>query len=361
MSKDSTTLFQERVKTAIAEASPVAILGNGTKSFYGRIAQGQPLRVSEHAGILNYQPKELVLTARAGTTLDEIEDALARQGQSLAFEPPHFRPSGDAPDATLGGTLACGLAGPARPYAGAARDLVLGVRILTGRAEVLRFGGEVMKNVAGYDVSRLMAGAMGTLGILLDISLKVMPRPAISETRILSAGIEQALDLMIDWAAKPWPVTATAWYAGRLWVRLSGGRQGVSEAAQRIGGEVMDPHEAETFWRDLIREQGHRFFSGEGPLWRLSLPANVPHLALAGDQLIEWSGSQRWLRGDADAERIRGAVSAVGGHATLFRGGDRAGHVFHPLSEPLMRLHLRLKQSFDPHGILNPGRLYAEF
>ena len=356
-SVDLTKGLTEQVRSAAATRRTLAIRGGGTKSFLGRDtrAEGEstPLEVGGHVGILNYQPEELVITARAGTSLQAIEVALAERGQQLPFEPPHF-----GPGATLGGTIACGLSGPARPYAGAARDLVLGARVLTGRAEVLRFGGEVMKNVAGYDVSRLMTGAYGTLGVMLDLSLKVLPIPAVTRTRVQSCGESDAIGLMNRWAARPLPITATCWDGERLWVRLAGAEQGVSAAAIAIGGDPMEAESADSFWTQKIREQGHGFFGGGMPLWRLSVPSATPALGLTGKQLIEWGGSERWLRSDAPPERIRGAVSAVGGHATLFRGGDRTGQVFHPLPEVLMGLHRQLKAAFDPEGILNPGRLY---
>ncbi|AFL72728.1 glycolate oxidase subunit GlcE [Thiocystis violascens] len=358
MNHDLTTELQDRVRAALAAGTPLALLGHGTKSFFGRVGAGETLALSGHAGILNYQPQELVITARGGTTLAEIESALAEHGQMLPFEPPHF--ATDRRDATLGGTVACALSGPARPSGGAARDLVLGARVLTGRGEVLRFGGEVMKNVAGYDVSRLMVGALGTLGILLDVSLKVMPVPPVTRTAVQDCSLTEALARMNAWALKPLPITATCCDGERLWVRLSGAAQGVDEVLGRLGGERVDDALADAFWRDRVREQGHSFFAGDQPLWRVSLPPATPDLALPGRQMIEWSGSQRWLRGDAaDGTTIRERVAAVGGHATLFRGGDRAGEVFHPLPDGLMRLHRQLKQSFDPGGILNPGRLYA--
>ena len=358
MSTDLTQELQERVRAALADATPLRLLGNDTKSFIGRAGGGEPLGLSGHTGILNYQPKELVITARCGTTLAELEATLAEQGQMLPFEPPHFTAS-DGPDATLGGTVACGLSGPARPYWGAARDLVLGARILTGRGEVLRFGGEVMKNVAGYDVSRLMVGALGTLGILLDVSLKVLPVPAATRTRVLSCNQDEALERMNRWGARPWPLSATCFDGERLWVRLSGTAQGVAEAAEQIGGEPVADAEAEAFWRRL-REQEFPFFSqGEAPLWRLSLPQGTPAVRLEGPQWIEWSGSQRWLRSEAPEATIRAEAERLGGQATRFRGGDRTGGVFHPLPEPLMQLHRRVKSAFDPHGLLNPGRLYA--
>jgi glycolate oxidase FAD binding subunit len=363
VSNDLTTELQDRVRAAAESSTPLRLQGNGTKSFLGRAIDGEVLALSGHAGILSYQPTELVITARCGTPLCEIEAALAEQGQMLPFEPPHFandsKGSGATLDATLGGTIACGLSGPARPYAGAARDLVLGARVLTGRAKVLRFGGEVMKNVAGYDVSRLMTGAFGTLGILLDISIKVLPIPAATRTLAQCCSQAEALERMTQWAARPLPVSATCFDGERLWVRLSGNRGGVAAAAERIGGEAIDEADALSFWRDQVREQQHPFFTGDSPLWRLSVPPTTSPLSLPGAQLIEWGGAQRWLRSDAGADLIRSQVSAPGGHATLFRGGDRHSDVFQPLPPGLLALHREMKRAFDPKGILNPGRLYA--
>ncbi|RKT43431.1 glycolate oxidase subunit GlcE [Thiocapsa rosea] len=362
MSNDLTAELQDRVRHAADAALPLRLEGNGTKSLLGRAVDGEVLALSGHAGILNYQPKELVVTARCGTPLREIEAVLAEEGQMLPFEPPHFADVSGGGDsttgATLGGTIACGLSGPARPYAGSARDLVLGTRVLTGRAEVLRFGGEVMKNVAGYDISRLMTGAFGTLGVLLDISVKVLPIPTTGRTLVQTCSQAEAIARMTSWAAKPLPISATCFDGEQLWVRLSGNHGGVSAAAERIGGEAVDDGDALAFWREQIREQRHPFFAGDGPLWRLSVPPTVAPLSLPGDQLIEWGGAQRWLRSDASAEVIRSAVGSVGGHAMLFRGGDRRSEVFHPLPAGLMTLHREMKRAFDPNGILNPGRLY---
>jgi glycolate oxidase FAD binding subunit len=354
---DLTAELTEQVRAAAAARLPLAVRGGGTKSCLGRDTRAEirsePLDIGSHAGILNYQPEELVITARAGTTLEAIDAGLAERGQQLPFEPPRF-----GPGATLGGTIACGLSGPARPYAGAARDLVLGARVLTGRGEVLRFGGEVMKNVAGYDVSRLMAGAYGTLGVLLDLSLKVLPVPAVTRTRVQVCGESEAIERMGRWAARPLPITATCWDGERLWVRLAGAEQGVQAAAAVIGGEPVEEVSAVALWGDKIREQGHAFFDGNLPLWRLSVPPATPPLGLPGKQLIEWGGAQRWLKTEAPPERIRAAAAAAGGHATLFRGGDRTGEMFQPLPEAQMALHRNLKAAFDPQGILNPGRLY---
>nr|VFK41788.1 MAG: glycolate oxidase FAD binding subunit [Candidatus Kentron sp. TC] len=337
------------------ERGPFRILGGGTKPFLGREATGAPLPVADHRGIIDYQPKELVITARCGARLAEIEAVLAERGQMLAFEPPHF-----GEEATLGGTIAGGLSGPRRPYAGAARDFVLGVRLLNGRGEILRFGGQVMKNVAGYDVSRTMVGALGTLGILLDVSLRVLPMPAEEMTLVREHSPEEAIDLMNRWAARPLPLSGACFDGERLYARLSGSASATRLARERLGGELLDG-DGDAFWR-AAREQRHGFFPGvtaSEPLWRLSTPPATPPLSLAGRWFIEWGGGQRWLRTDASAHAIRSAARAVGGHATLFRGGDRKSEVFHPLDRKLAELHGRIKRAFDPHGLFNPGRMYS--
>ena len=352
MDYDLTQQLMARVLAAIEADTALEIRGSGSKRFLGRTPTGEPLDVAGHTGILNYQPKELVITARCGTRLETIESALAEQGQMLPFEPPHF-----GLGATIGGTIACGLSGPARPYAGSARDLVLGTRILTGRGQVLRFGGEVMKNVAGYDLSRLMTGAYGTLGVILDISLKVMPVPTVQRTLAQEQSQAEAIRLMNAWAGTPLPITATCHDGQRLYVRLAGAETSVAQAAKGLGGETID--DQDDFWRVRIREHGHDFFVGEAPLWRLSVPSAETPLDLPGPQLIEWGAAQRWLRGELEAGAVRRATAKAGGHATLFRGGDRDGEVFQPLAPSLMAIHRSLEQAFDPHGLLNPGRLFA--
>jgi len=296
-----------------------------------------------------------VVTARAGTPLAEVEAALHEKGQMLPFEPPHF-----GRRATLGGCVASGLSGPRRAYAGAVRDFLLGVRILDGRGTDLGFGGQVMKNVAGYDVSRLMAGSMGTLGLLLEVSLKVLPRPAAAATLRLDCGETDAIRLMNDWAGKPLPITATAYRDGELGVRLAGAPAAVDAAARKIGGAAASVDEAGRFWNGL-REQTDPFFSGAEPLWRLSVKSTAAPLDLPGRQLIEWGGALRWIQSGAEAGTIRAAAASAGGHATLFRASDKSAGAFQPLPAGLMKLHRNLKQALDPAGILNPGRMYAEF
>ena len=340
--------LRERVLRAAANKMPLCIRGGGGKDFYGRHCEGELLDVSGHRGIVSYEPSELVITARAGTPLAEIEALLARNGQLLPFEPPHF-----GPNATLGGMVAAGLSGPRRPWGGSARDAVLGVKLLNGRGEVLRFGGQVMKNVAGYDLSRLMAGALGALGVLLEVSLKVLPRPAEERTRVFELGAEAAAARQIAWGRLPLSLSGTLYHAGRLHVRLCGSGQGVQAALDRLGGDEI----AESPWL-AAREQTLPFFQGEGTLWRISLPAAAPALNLPGEILTEWGGALRWLRTDLPAETLRRRVSAMGGHATLVRGHDGRGEVFQPLAPAMLALHQRLKLALDPHAIFNPGRLY---
>jgi glycolate oxidase FAD binding subunit len=339
-----------RIQDAVSSQTPLAIQGGGSKQFYGRPAQGETLAVGEYSGIIDYTPSELVISARAGTPLTELECRLDEQGQMLPFEPPHF-----GENATLGGTIACGLSGPRRPWTGAARDFVLGVNCISGKGEYLRFGGQVMKNVAGYDLSRTLTGSLGTLAVLLDIHLKVLPRPETSMTLKQSCSVAEALQRMNQWSGKPVPLSGGCYLDGSLYVRLSGTSRGVQAAADTLGGDNLAS--SETFWEDL-REQRLAFFAGDAPLWRLSVPPASAALELDGTWLIDWGGAQRWLRTGLSASAIRTAVASVGGHATLFNGGDRDGEVFQPLTPALLALHQRIKHTFDPAGILNPGRMY---
>ncbi len=345
--------FSATIRDAAARGSPLRLRGAGTKDFYGERTEGAILDTREHAGIVAYEPTELVVTARCGTPLEELESALAQRGQMLAFEPPHF---GDG--ATVGGCVAAGLSGPRRASAGALRDFVLGVKLMDGRGQVLGFGGQVMKNVAGYDVSRLTAGAMGTLGLILEVSLKVLPRPQAELTLLMEMPQDRAIEIMNQWSGRPLPVSATYWHNDELMVRLSGASAAVDSARQQLGGEIFPGGEA--FWAGL-REHRPPIFRDGGALWRLSVPSVAPPLPLPGTQLIEWGGALRWLRTEAESFVVREAARAVDGHATLFRGGDPHQDVFDPLPAPLMKLHRGLKQSFDPHGILNRGRMYPDF
>jgi glycolate oxidase FAD binding subunit len=352
--QDVVEQLSRTIRDAAREKRALRIRGGGTKDFYGGALRGEILGTGACRGIVSYEPTELVITARAGTPLAEVEAALQEKGQMLAFEPPYFGAA-----ATLGGCVAAGLSGPRRAYAGAVRDFVLGVRVLDGQGSDLRFGGQVMKNVAGYDVSRLVAGSLGTLGVLLEVSLKVLPLPPMEATLRLACAEDDAIVLMNEWAGKPLPLTGTAWCESDLSVRLSGARPAVEAAIRKIGGTPMEPAQAQGFWIGVCEQQS-AWFSGSAPLWRLSVKPTARPLALPGEQLIEWGGALRWLKSNADPGAVRAAATAAGGHATLFRGGDRAAGVFHPLPDALMKIHRGLKQALDPVGILNPGRLYPD-
>jgi glycolate oxidase FAD binding subunit len=338
----------ERVRHAAEARTPLRIRGGGSKDFYGGDASGELVDTRGLAGIVAYEPRELVLTVRAGTPLAEVEAALASERQMLAFEPPHF-----GAGATIGGAVAAGLSGPRRPYAGAVRDFVLGASIVNGKGEALAFGGRVIKNVAGYDVSRLMTGALGTLGILTELSFKVLPLPVAEATIRLEMAEAQAIEAMNRWAGQPLPLSATCWHAGALTVRLSGATSAVASARAKLGGEEVP--DAPAFWKGL-REQTAPHFANL-PLWRVSVPQTAVPLAAPQPQLIEWGGGVRWLGGALDAVALRREAQALGGHVTLFRGGDKSAGVFHPLAPAIAKIHRRLKDAFDPAGILNPGRM----
>ena len=348
--QDISQRLQDRIQVAVAAGTPLRLVGGDTKAFYGRQPLGEPLNLAGHRGIVSYEPTELVITARAGTPLQRLEATLARQGQMLPFEPPHF-----GAGATLGGTIACNLSGPRRRYAGAARDFVLGTRVLNGRGEILSFGGEVMKNVAGYDVSRLMTGAMGTLGLLLEISLKVLPRPETERTLGLEMSVDQALERLSQWGLRPLPISASCHDGARLLVRLSGTAGAVQAACEQLGGDSIE--DGAVFWQAL-REHRHPFFREGTPLWRLSLAPDAAPAAIPGDWLYEWGGAQRWLKTEAPAQQVWEMARRCGGHATLFRSAGPRDQVFQPLPEPLMKVHSQLKLAFDPHRIFNPGRIY---
>ena len=340
-----------RIKAAQANKTPLAIHGGNTKAFYGGVIAGEPLDMRPYAGIIEYEPKELVLTVRAGTTLAEIETTMDSAAQMLPFEPPHY-----AAGSTIGGSVACGLSGPRRPYTGAVRDFVLGARIIDGRGDDLRFGGRVIKNVAGYDVSRLMTGAMGTLGVLLDLSFKVLPKPVEDVTLRFELAEAIAIRQFNEWAGKPLPISATSWHEGVAMLRLSGAAAGVRAARQKLGGEMVGGDIALQFWRSL-RDQRAAFFLSAEPLWRLSVPPTSPPLQLAMPQWIEWGGGLRWHCGPAEVSTLRTKIAAAGGHVTLFRNGDKSAGVFHPLQPALEKIHRHLKAAFDPANILNRGRM----
>jgi len=343
--------FQQRIRAAVDRKAALRLRGGGTKDFYGGALRGEVLDTRGYSGIVEYEPTELVVTARCGTPLEELERILEQNAQCLPFEPPHF-----GAGATLGGCVAAGLSGPRRAAAGALRDFVLGAKLIDGRGQALAFGGRVMKNVAGYDVSRLLAGSLGTLGLIAEVSLKLAPRPQAQATLRLEAPQARALELMNRWAGQPLPISATAWREGELAVRLSGSTGGVRAAAAKIGGAVA----ADDLWPGL-REQTDAFFAGPEPLWRLSVPSAAPPLELPGRQLIEWNGALRWLKSPAAPAAVRAAARTVKGHATLFRAADKSAGCFDALDPVAARLHRQLKTTFDPAGVFNPGRIYPEF
>jgi glycolate oxidase FAD binding subunit len=352
-------LLIDRVKSAQSGGAQLDIRGGGTKAFYGEAPQGEPLDTRVLEGISSYEPTELVVTARCGTSLATLEATLAEQGQCLPFEPPHY-----APGATVGGMVAAGLAGPSRASVGSVRDFVLGATLLNGRAEVLSFGGQVMKNVAGYDVSRLLAGSLGTLGVIVEVSLKVLPVAPATATLRFQLNQADALLQLNRWGGLPLPLNASAWWDGTLLVRLRGALAAVQAAVATMGGELIGHEMAAPFW-DGLRDQTDEFFTraaaaidGGAALWRLSVPQTAAPLPLPGEQLVEWHGAQRWLCSAMKPAALREVVARAGGHATLFIGKDKSAGAFAPLKSPLDRIHRELKKAFDPQGIFNPSRLY---
>ncbi len=360
----------ERVRTAAADVLPLCIRGGGTKDFYGGAPAGESLDTTPLSGISSYEPSELVITALAGTTLTELEATLAERNQYLPFEPPRFNPGG-----TVGGMVAAGLSGPARASAGSVRDYVLGATLLNGRAELLTFGGQVMKNVAGYDISRVLAGSMGILGVIAEVSLKVMPSAPAEVTLEFKCNEAQALQQLNHWSGQPLPLDASCWTdagsTGTLHVRLRGANAAVEASCLRLGGRRIGTADAQTIWTGC-RDHTDAWFAmtngDQADLWRLSVPQATPVLPLTGAHLIEWHGGLRWYRLPTDqAGAIREIARAAGGHATLFRrANDTAAAVdvrgvqpFDALSAPLTRIHQRLKHEFDPHDIFNRGRLYS--
>ncbi len=389
----------ESIEAARRNREPLSIVAGKSKRFMGRASGGNPLDTAAHEGIVSYVPGELVLTVRAGTRLAEIEEALAEHGQALQFEPPSFDGA-----ATIGGTLACNASGPARPWSGSVRDAVLGIELVTGRAERLRFGGRVMKNVAGFDVSRLQAGALGAFGVITEVSIKVLPRPRHTVTLVRDFDAADAIVHMNELAGTAKPLSGACWHGGNLYVRFSGAESAVEAAARQWGGERLNaaatprhrerlnpaatpqrgepfdpaatpgqrepldptatlrhgkpPNDAASFWRDLA-EQRLAYFRTGAPLWRFSVRSSAPLPRIDGNWLIDWGGAQRWIQGDFDKVELERLAESAGGHVSLYRGGDREGEVHHALPEALKSLHLRLKDAFDPDRILNPGRLYG--
>ena len=355
----------ERIRAAAAAGAALRIRGGGTKDFYGEPPQGDVLDTRTLTGVTSYEPSELVVTVRAGTPLAELEALLAGQGQCLPFEPPHF-----GNGATVGGMVAAGLSGPARASVGSLRDYVLGLTMVNGRGELLTFGGQVMKNVAGYDVSRLMVGALGTLGLLVEVSLKVLPVAPAEATLKFALSQAEALRQLNLWGGQPLPLNASCWVddagVGTLFLRLRGAVAAVEAACGRLGGERQDNTAVSPDWTQC-REQRLPWFAerNDRDLWRLSVPQTAPVLELPDQALIEWHGGQRWVRAErGQVAGLRETARACGGHATLFSAADSQDTRtprFSPLDPVLHRIQRQLKQQFDPAGIFNRGRLFPDF
>ena len=347
--------ISSHVEEAFEKKKALRICAGNTKQFYGRPIEAETLSLAAHAGIIEYEPSELYITARSGTSLNEIERTLQAKNQIIPCEPPYF-----GANATLGGMIACGLAGPRRATAGAIRDCVLGTEIINGKGEHLKFGGKVMKNVAGYDVSRLMCGAFGTLGILMSITLRLAPKPETEQTIALSFNIEDAIKKMNTWANTSMPISANYYDEGKLYLRLSGSSSAVQTCIKTIGGEKIANSDA--FWSS-IKEQSTNFFQTTLPLWRISVSPNTAPLDISGSCAMEWNGGLRWYATEDSASNIRGKVERVGGQANLFRQAPTEDSpsetVFHPLPQASFNLHKKLKQVFDPGCILNPNKMYA--
>ncbi len=350
-SRDCVGQWMEQVAAAQAQGRHLLLRGAGTKSFLAQQADGEVLDVGGHRGVVDYQPSELVLTVRSGTRVAEVNALLAEQGQYFPCEPPEF--SGQA---TVGGMVASGWAGPRRPWSGSIRDYVLGCRLISGQGKHMRFGGQVMKNVAGYDVSRLMAGSFGCLGILTEVSLKVLPQPRSRVTRALDLGRRPAVDAFLRWRREGLPLSGLFHDGERMYVRLEGGRAAVAAAARTVGGEPED----DGVWQAL-REHALPFFQQPGRLWRLSLPVGTVLQGLREPALMDWAGAQWWVKLSAggDAGALRTLAAQAGGRADCY---DKA-----PVQDRwqlpeagVLGLNRKLKAQLDPHGLFNRGWLFPE-
>lgn len=356
---------QEIIRNTIQSKGLIRITGSGTKDWFGAELKGDPLSTKGYQGIINYQPDELVITVKSGTSLKEVELALEEKNQQFAFEPPYFGES-----ATIGGMVCSGLAGPGRVSAGSLRDFVLGAKIMDGQGQIMNFGGTVMKNVAGYDVSRLMPASLGTLALLLDVSIKVLPKPAATATLTAQINQAEAIHLMNLLASQPWPLSASAWQGeqmGQLHIRLNGAKAAVASAIHHFGNQYgmkpLNQTEAEQYWKDLKEQQLPWFKnSAETPLWRFAVAPTSKPLSLSGETLIEWHGGQRWWKGSIEPSTAKRIAQTAQGHASLFRASDKTSAMLsslkdHPLTRPLVSIQDQLSKAFDPHGVFATGRL----
>ncbi len=343
--------IKEQIITAIEQTESLHIVGGNSKAFLGRDIDGKQINMFDYTGILSYEPTELYMTVKAGTLLSEVKQTLAESGQMLAFEPPEV-----SENTTMGGVVSTGLSGPRRPYTGSARDFVLGIRCLNGLAKELSFGGQVMKNVAGYDLSRLLTGSYGTLAVILEVTFKVLPLPEFELTGNIKTSKQEALKLMSVLSGKSTPISAACYHDDQLLVRFSGNEKVVKDSLKEF--ELDEYDNAEQFWGQL-RDYKLPLFNSEKPVWRLSVPSTSNFDLHEDDFLIDWSGAQYWLASERPSNEIFSLAEEQGGNALLFRGGDRSGNIFHPLSEGLFKLQQNLKQAFDPHRVLNKGKMYT--
>lgn len=356
----------DQVNAVLSNQTSLRIQGNNTKAQLGRrdtdnpAEEGEIISLSQHKGVVQYEPVELILTARAGTTLGEIDKVLAEHNQMLACDPRRFNSK-----ATIAGSLASNQSGNARPWLGSLRDHVLGIKLINGKGEHLQFGGQVLKNVAGYDVSRLQAGAMGTLGVITEVSFKVLPNPATSTTLIKDISAEQALLEMNQLARSPKPLTGASWVDGKLYLRLQGAHSAVSATSdqwqKQIQAQIMEPEQADSFWHDLREHQleYHQQLNVDEPLWRFSVNPNAAHFLSDEQWAFNWVGAQRWLKGNFDPKQLQDFARKAGGEVQLYEGGDRSGEISFVTNDTLKQIHQNVKSAFDPQGIFNPGRLYS--
>lgn len=352
MNNDLSDSLLAQVTVATKQKSPLVISGGGSKAFYGNRVDGEIISTAGHTGIIEYQPSELVVTVRSGTLLNELEAELKANNQMLAFEPPQHSES-----TTIGGVVACGLSGPRRAACGAVRDFVLGTTIINGKAEKLRFGGQVMKNVAGYDASRLMVGAQGTLGLLLDISLKILPLNQSEVSLKLKTEAAASGKKIQQWIRQGLPITASCFLKDTLYIRLGSTPSAVKQSLTAISRDFANEEIDNDFWLQ-IKNQQHEFFSRTDKLWRCSHQATSELYAQAQDQLLEWNGALRWIHSD---KNLYTTAEQHGGHAQRYplSGANQQNDIFQPLPPGPLKIHQRLKQAFDPNNILNPGRLYS--
>lgn len=353
LDQDRTDQIIDQVRDALATKTPINIVGGNSKHFLGRSQTAGSLNTTEHSGIVSYEPTELVVTVRSGTSMQALNTLLHKNGQMLPFEPPVLDTG------TIGGVLACALSGPARPFAGAARDYVLGMRVVNGQAQALRFGGEVMKNVAGYDAARLQVGAFGTLGVLLETSMKVLPLPEAQITVQLQLSKANDTTTITKLMRQPLPISAAAIVEKTLYIRLSGSESAVNAAADTCGGDRLKEDAA--FW-ESVRERKHPFFNDARPLWRISVPEFAGAIDIEGKWLLDWAGSQRYLKSEASADDIFAAANDANGHATcyspLLQSTDTP--LFQPLNGAMQRLQSRVRDSFDANRLFNRGRFHPE-